>query len=321
MVKQARSRHGFLLRRCRTFAAAALCVAATMPALAQGIVTLTQQEIAGLMAAACGPEAVSSKGMHVHRNEAGNMLYIVGSGKAEALIYAQQQACNPLSPETLNLWRRSSDGAVTAQLAHRYEGERLLMENMTDGVSGKHFDLSAGGQYMLVSHGEASSVSPIDRPYMRTIELQMDARRIFMRSDGGLLVVGSNKATNQLEAVPVSLQGGTAVAGAPIPVPGVPAGVLVLDYNAKTNELLLGGEDGSGNKSFAIANLSTGQGRVVPNAKPGAVTALFISDPGLLAKLNGQPVPQSSAQQAPQAGGEQQGGGFSLNPRSWFGRR
>jgi hypothetical protein len=291
------------------------------------VVTLTQQDIAGLLASACGPQAIPQKKVHVHRNEAGNMLYVVAGGQAEALIYAQQQACNPLSPETIDLWRRASDGAVTAQLAHRYDGERLLMEGSSDGISGDHFDVSDGGQYMVVSHGDVSSVSPLDRPYMRTIELQMDARRIFMRSDGGLLVVGSNKASNRLEAVPISLQGGTAVASAPIPVPGVPAGVLVLDYNNKTDELLLGGVDASGTTSFAIANLATGQGRLVNNAKPGAVTALFISDPALLAKLTGQPVPAGTASQpAPGAQGQpaqpaQPRGGFSLNPMNWFGRK
>jgi hypothetical protein len=156
---------------------------------------------------------------------------------------------------------------------------------------------------------------------MRTIELQMDARRIFMRQ-GGLLVVGSNKTANRLEAVPVSLQGGTATAGAAIPVPGVPAGVMVLDYDQKSDELLLGGLGASGTTSFAIANLSTGQAHLVDNAKPGAVAALFISDSNLVSRLTGQPVqPGSSnsgtpAQQAPV---QQKKHGF--NPFGWFGRK
>ncbi len=293
------------------------------------VVTFTPQDIAGLMAAACGPQSLApEKDTHVHRNAAGNMLYIVGAGKFEALIYAQQQNCNPLSPETLNLWRNQADGAVSAQLAKRYDGERLLVQSGgSDGISGKRFDVEPSGQYLLVSHGESSGVSPVDRPYVRTIDLQIDGQRLFKRPDG-LLVVGSNKATNQLEAVPVSLQGGTAVAGAPIVVPGVPAGVQVLDYNDKTDELLLGGLNASGVTSFAVANLSTGQARLVENVKPGATTALFINDPGLLARLKGEPIP---AQQGSAAGQQQQRGQQprqsddpgrkrGWNPLGWFGR-
>jgi len=308
------------MKTIASLAVAAVFACASV-AYAQHVVTLTQQDIAGLVGAACG-QAPSAKGVHVHRNEAGNMLYIVSAGQSEALIYGSQQACNPLAAETLDLWRNAANGAVTAQLANRYEGKRLLVGDNPDGISGKAFDVSDGGQYMVVSHGDVSSVSPVDRPYIRTIELQMDARRIFMRSDGGLLVVGSNKAANRLEAVPVNLQGGTAVAGAPIAVPGVPAGVLVMDYNPRSNELLLGGVDASGTTSFAISNLSTGQARLVDNAKPGAVTALFISDNGLYARLTGQQAPAGSgmaAQPAGQSQGAQQH--RSLNPLTWFGRK
>lgn len=253
------------------------------------VVSLTEQDIAGLVSAACGPQPVDPKKVAVHRNAAGNMVYLVAEGKAEALIYAQQQNCNPLAPETINLWRNNTDGAVTGQLASRFETKRLLVGGNSDGISGKRFDIEPGGQYLVISHGEVSSVSPVDRPYIRTIDLQMDAQRVFMRQ-GGLVVVGSNNSTNQLEAVPVSLQGGAAVAGAPIIVPGVPAGVSVLDYNEKSDELLLGGLDASGVTSFAIANLSSGGARLVNNVKPGAVTALFISDSALAARLGGQAV-------------------------------
>jgi hypothetical protein len=286
------------------------------------VVTMNDQDIAQLMASACGPQGVPSKDVHVHRNSTGNMLYMVAEGQFEALVYAQQQMCNPLSPETLNLWRNAGDGAVTAQLAKRYDGERLLVQGSTDGISGQHFDVSTGGQYLVISHGESSSVSPVDRPYIRTIELQMDARRIFNWRDG-LLVVGSNKAANRLEAVPVSVQAGTATAGAPIPVPGVPAGVHVLDFDSETDELLLGGLNASGVWSFAIANIATGQARLVENAKPGATTALFIRDPALYARLTGAPLPPAGATGAPAGaapapGAERQR--RSLNPFSWFGR-
>ncbi len=300
-------------------------------AFSQGnVVTLTDQDIAGLMASACGPQGVPTKDVHVHRNAAGNMLYIVAEGQFEALVYAQQHMCNPLAPETLNLWRNATDGSVSAQLAKRYDGERLLVQGSTDGISGQHFDVAPGGQYILISHGESSSVSPLDRPYIRTIELQMDARRIFMRRDG-LLVVGSNKTSNRLEAVPISLQGGTATAGAPIPVPGVPAGVMVLDYNQDTDELLLGGLGATGVTSFAIANIATGQARLVDDAKPGAVTALFISEPGLYARLTGKAAPPgmggsaatgqrgpAGQDTAPAPEGQRKRRG--LNPFSWFGR-
>lgn len=257
---------------------------------AQSVATFTEQDLGGLIASGCGPQAINPKDIHIHRNAAGNMLYVVAEGKFEALIYAQQQSCHPLSPETLNLWRNNTDGSVIAQLASRFDGERLLIGDNSDGISGSRFDIEPSGQYLVISHGETSSVSPVDRPYIRTIEIQMDAQRIFLRQ-GGLLVVGSNKSTNQLEAVPVSLLNGTASAGAPIVVPGVPAGVMVLDYNDKTDELLLGGLNAAGVTSFAIANLSSGGARLVDNVKPGAVTALFISDSGLAARIGGQPVP------------------------------
>lgn len=297
-----------------------LCLCAGAGFSQGNVVTLNEQDIAGLMAAACGPQGVPSQDVHVHRNSAGNMLYMVAEGQFEALIYAQQQMCNPLAPESLNLWRNATDGTVIAQLAKRYDGERLLVQGSTDGISGKHFDVSPGGQYLVISHGDSSSVSPVDRPYVRTIELDMDARRIFSRRDG-FIVVGSNKNTNRLEAVQVSVQGGTATAGPAMGVPGVPAGVLVLDYNSETDELLLGGLNATGVTSFAIANLSTGQARLVENVKPGAVTALFIADPGLHARLTGQPVPAAAPQQpAGPPGQEQQGRRRSLNPFSWFGR-
>lgn len=304
----------------------ALCALAGTTGAQSSVVTFTQQDLAGLMALACGPQGVPAKDVHLHRNAAGNMLYIVAGGMFEALIYPQQQMCNPLSKETLNLWRNATDGAVISQLVTRYDGERLLMQGSTDGINGQHFDISSGGQYFVVSHGDVSSVSPVDRPYMRTVELQMDARRIFAR-EGGLLVVGSNKTTNKLEAVPVSLQSGTAVAGAPIAVPGVPAGVMVLDYNEKSDELLLGGLGSSGVTSFAIANLATGQARLVDNAKPGAETALFINDPALYSKLSGQPAPPGMGV-SPSAPGANPaatpasapGKRSGFNPFGWFGR-
>lgn len=299
-----------------------LCVSAVF---AQShVVTLNEQDIAQLMATACGPQGVPGKDVHVHRNSDGSMLYMVAEGQFEGLIYAQHQMCNPLAPETLNLWRNSSDGAVIAQLAKRYDGERLLVQGSTDGIAGQHFDVSPGGQYLVISHGDSSSVSPVDRPYIRTVELQMDARRIFSWKDG-LVVVGSNKAANRLEAVPVSIQAGTATAGAPIPVPGVPAGVQVLDFNNQADELLLGGLNASGEVSFAIANITTGQARLVENVKPGATTALFITDPALYARLTGAPVPAGNMGAPGAPAGEQQTPDRqrrrrSLNPFSWFGR-
>ncbi len=311
----------------QVFAAIAICSVFASAAYAQSnVVTFTQQDLAGLMASACGPQGVPAKDVHLHRNAAGNMLYIVAEGLFEALIYPQQQMCNPLAKETLNLWRNASDGAVISQLVKRYDGERLLMQGSTDGINGQHFDISSGGQYFVVSHGDVSSVSPVDRPYMRTVELQMDARRIFQR-EGGLLVVGSNKTSNKLEAVPVSLESGTAVAGTPIAVPGVPAGVMVLDYNAKSDELLLGGLGAGGVTSFAVANLSTGQANLVADAKPGAETALFIADAFLYTKLSGKPAPAgmgtapvTPGAPAPSATPAPAKKRMGLNPLGWFGR-
>lgn len=289
--------------------AAALNLLAGAAFAQSGIVTLTRDDIAGLMNSVCGPQGVPSGNVHVHRSAQGNMIYIVAEGQHEGLIYSNQQACNPLSKETINLWRNMNDGAVIAQLAHRYGEQRLLVQGSFDGISGKHFDIEPGGNYLLISHGTVSSVSPVSRPYVRTVELQIDARRIFTRQ-GGLLVVGNDTASNQLVAIPVTMQGNAGVAGQPIVVPGVPAGVTVLDYNDRTHELLLGGVGAAGSQSFAIANLASGQARMVDNAKPGAVTALFIDDSSLLSRLRGQAVPAGPAGAQPGAAQPQSGGGL-----------
>lgn len=273
----------------KVFVLASLWMAVVAPSFAQSIVTLTDSDLASLVGTSCGQGATPGKKLHIHRNATGNMATIVAEGQFEAVVQGGGQSCNPIAKEAINIWR-NSQGVVVGQLAKRFDDVRLLIGSDTDGISAQRFDITPSGDYLVRSYGEYSTVSPTSRPYMSTVQLDIDAQRIF-ESSGGLLVVGSNKASGQTVAIPVQVQGTQAAAGAPIPIPGMPAGVIVHDYSPSTNQLLLGGIDNSGSSSFALVNLATGAANVLPNTKPGAKHALFVLDRSLETRLGGGGIP------------------------------
>jgi hypothetical protein len=206
-------------------------------------------------------------------------------------------------------------------MAMRFGDKRLLIGSEGDGISGKHFDIERTGQYVVISYGQTSAVAAVKKAYRRLLDFNIDAQRVFLRH-GGLLVVGNNLATRQLEAIPVQIAGGAYTAGAPIPVGNMPAGVRVLDYNEAGDELLLGGLDASGQTSFVVVDLSNGQASPVDTAKPGDDTAVFVADGSLRARLTGgNPAAPQTGAPAPQNDQQQQtpkkrGGLFG-----WFGRK
>lgn len=259
-----------------------------------GVVTLSKSELEAAVAAACNSPYAPRGPLHVHRNSAGNMIYVVAEGEREAVIYAQSQSCNELSSDTLDLWRIDGSGIVAGQLANRFGNKRLLFGSSGDGMGGQRFDIDRSGQYFILSRGaDGSSLSAVNKPYVRILELPMDAQRIFGRR-GGLLVVG-NTSAGQLVGQQIRLEAGQHIAEPPVPIGTMPAGVKVLDYNEATDELLLGGVDATGRTSFVTFDLQSGQASNVETTKPDAETALFISDGNLRAKFGGSAAPAGPA--------------------------
>ncbi|MGI8906097.1 MAG: hypothetical protein ACR2IE_06365 [Candidatus Sumerlaeaceae bacterium] len=279
-----------------------VAVTAAIAATAAGrssVITFSKQDLAAIIAGACNSPYGPRGAVHVHRNSTGNMLYAVAEGEREAILFAQSQNCNELSSDTLNMWRSDADGKVVAQMAMRYGDRRLLIGNEGDGISGKRFDIERTGQFVVTSFGQTSALAAVNKAYRRLLDFDLDAQRIFLRQ-GGILIVGNNIVNKTLEAVPVRIEAGSYVAGAPIPVGNMPAGVRVLDYNEAGDELLLGGLNASGQTSFVTVDLATGQAAAVETAKPGDETGLFIADGALRARLlGGNPgAPQTSQQPA-----------------------
>lgn len=287
------------------------------------VVTFSKKELGSAVAGLCNSQFLPRGATHVHRNLAGNMIYIVAEGEREAIIFAGSQSCNTLSSDTLDLWRSDANGSVVAQSATRFGDKRLLVGTEGDGIAGRRFDIERSGTYLIISHGDSSSVASVAKPYRRLAELNFDAQRIFLRRNG-LFVVGNNTATRQLESSQIRNDGGVLTAEPPMPVGGMPSGVRVLDYNEARDELLLGGLDASGQTSFVVLDLATGQGAPVPNAKPGDETGLFISDGALRARLTSgnlaqpqaAPVPSQATQPAGQPQQQRRRGLMGI-----FGRR
>lgn len=291
----------------KIFVFASLWMVALSSSFAQNIVTLSDEDLTGLVGTSCGQGVIPGKKLHIHRNATGTMATVVAEGQFEAVIQGGGQSCNPIAKEAINVWR-NSQGVVVGQLAKRFEDVRLLIGENTDGTSGKRFDITPSGDYLVRSLGANSTVSPTARPYINTANIDIDAQRIF-ETGNGLLVVGSDKKSGQTVAVPIQVQGSQGSVGAPIPIPGMPAGVIVHDFSPRTNQLLLGGVDNSGSSSFAVVNLSTGAANVVPASKPGAKHAIFVEDRSLEARLGGGGVaaPGGSPAVQPQQTGKKRG--------------
>lgn len=261
------------------------------------VVTFSNSDLARLFQEGCPGTPISANKYHIHRNSAGNMVYVASEDHREAILYATSQQCSDLSTDTLDVWR-DDKGVAVAQLINK-DNMRMLMVGEYDPSRGKRFDIDRSGQYMVVSSGDSSVISAIARPYRTLLSVSnFDAQRIFARKKA-LLIVGSNPATNMLEARTIRIDPSGMAEESPIPVGGMPAGVKVLDYAEKTDDLLLGGLDASGQGSFVVFNVATGQSSGVPAQKPGDDNALFIMDSGLRQRISGRagPAPMPSREE------------------------
>lgn len=247
------------------------------------VVTFSRADAARAMEIGCGVASALDVPVHVHRNIPGTLVYCVAEDHREAVLYSESQQCHELSKEVLDMWRDES-GEVKAMLIQKTEG-RLLMVGEAE-LRGKRFDVERTGQYFVISQGGFSQLSAIAKPYRVLLTLDLDAQRIFTRKNE-LLVVGNNFRTNQLEARVVRYIEGSLVQLPPMPIANMPVGVRVHDYSEKTDDLLLGGVDPSGQTMFVVVNLSSGAATAVNPKKPGDDQAMFLSDGNLRAKISG----------------------------------
>jgi hypothetical protein len=271
----------------------ALMILAAPAAMAQrgSAVTFSREDLARIAAEVCGEMPRDPGKLTAKRNVAGNMIYIPLPGRKEAILMPDTQQCNALSTEVIDLWRVESGEAV-AQLTLD-EGKPLLLAGDAE-IRGTRFDIERGGQYLLVSHKNRSTISALAKPYRSLIELDLDAQRLFVRKRN-LLVVGDNPRTGQLEARVIRPQPDGMVEDPPIVIEGMRAGVRVLDYSEATDDLLLGGVDASGQTAFVIYNIGSGRSIALPPAKPGDELGLFVTNARLRARLSGGQAPPAPA--------------------------
>lgn len=268
----------------RSAAGIALLVLATVVSAAPRpiVATFSRGDLARIMGEICGITPRSP--VHAHRNSMGNMLYFAGEDHLEAVTYPDTSQCNPLSTDTLDLWR-DDKGNASAQLILKDE-RRMLMVGEFDPIRGKHFDVERSGQYLVVSQGTSSTISAVSRPYRTLYKLDIDAQRMFVRKRS-LLVVGGNPATGMLEARIVRVLDTNITEDQPIPIAQMPAGVRVLDYAETSDDLLLGGVTATGESAFVVYNLGSGQSSGITPDKPGDDMAMFVTDSKLRARLTG----------------------------------
>jgi hypothetical protein len=270
-----------------------LIIALNVNAQRTPVATFSSGDLARMFQEACPGVGLRSDKFYAHRNSPGSMVYIASEDHREAIIYASSQQCSALSSDTLNVWR-DDKGVAVAQLINK-DNMQMLMVGEYDPSRGKRFDVDRSGQYMCVSSGSTSVISAIAKPYRTLLTLSnFDAQRIFARKRA-LLVVGTNPATNQMEARAIRLDAGAMVEDAPISLGGMPAGVTVHDYSEKTDDLLLGGVDAAGQSSFVVFNVTSGQSSGVTPGKPGDQFALFIADSGLRQRITGRAGPVMAA--------------------------
>lgn len=250
-------------------------------------VTFSRSDLARIAGGVCGEAPRDPSKITARRNAAGNLVYITLPGRKEAILTPDTQQCNEVSTEVIDLWRAESGEAV-AQLTLD-EGKPLLLAGESE-IRGTRFDIERGGQYLLVSHKNRSTISALAKPYRSLIELDLDAQRLFVRKRN-LLVVGDNTRTGQLEARVIRSQSEGMVEDPPIVIEGMRAGVRVLDYSEATDDLLLGGVDATGQTAFVVYNLGSGRATALPPNKPGDELGLFIANGRLRARLGGGETP------------------------------
>ncbi|MCX7717115.1 MAG: hypothetical protein N2111_01760 [Candidatus Sumerlaeaceae bacterium] len=267
----------------------AILMSAAPAAMAQrgSVVTFSRADLARLAGGVCGEMPRDPSKITARRNAAGNLVYITLPGRKEAILMPDTQQCNDVSTEVIDLWRAESGEAV-AQLTLD-EGKPLLLAGESE-IRGTRFDIERGGQYLLVSHKNRSTISALAKPYRSLIELDLDGQRLFVRKRN-LLVVGDNTKTGQLEARVIRPQAEGMVEDPPIVIEGMRAGVRVLDYSEASDDLLLGGVDATGQTAFVVYNLGSGRAAALPPDKPGDELGLFIANGRLRARLGGGEAP------------------------------
>lgn len=277
----------------RSFSLGAIVAVAALAAGRPPVATFSQADAARAFGTGCG---VAPKGkIRLHRDSSGSRLTLVAEKQSEAVFFPQQQSCNQIQDDVLDIWRKD-DGTVAAQLIARSDGHRLLIDDHAE-LRGKRFDVERTGQYLVISLGNTSTLSAVARPYLKLGEVDLDAQRLFSRK-GTLFVVGDNPATGLLEGRTVRITPSGLVADPnPIALAGMPAGVRVLDYAEDSDDLLLSGIDASGQASFVVVNVATGRATPISPLKPGDDMALFIRDNTVRARLTGVAGPASPTQE------------------------
>ncbi len=260
-----------------------ILAATTLCAGRTPVATYSQSDAARAYGEGCG-KAPRAK-VRVHRDPTGSMLTLVAEKQGEAVIYAQNQSCNELQDDVVDVWRQG-DGTVAGMLIDRGDGLRLLIGEHAE-LRGKRFDIERSGQYLAISQGTSSSLSSVAKPYIKLADIGLDVHRLFARK-GALLAVGDNALSGRLEGRTIRI-GATGITVDPIPVAiaDMPAGIRVLDYAEESDDLLLAGMGSSGQASFVSVNLGTGRSAAIEPLKSGDDMALFVKDNGLRARLSG----------------------------------
>ncbi len=300
----------------RFFAILTLTTIAAAAVARSPVATFTKDDAARAFAAGCN--AAPKGKIRFHRNPQGSMITFVAEKQAEAVFFAQDQRCNKVQDDVVDIWRRD-DGQVAAQLIDRGDGLRLLIGEHVE-LRGQRFDVERTGQYLVISQGTVSTLSSVEKPYIKLGEVSLDAQRIFPRR-GALLVVGDNTVSGQLEGRTVQITpGGLTTAPEPIQIAGMPAGVRILDYAEDTDDLLLAGIGESGQASFVMVNLTSGRSAPVQSLKPGDDMALFIKDELVRERLTGIRTPAQGGNTGGAARPTPQGQPSEKpKKRGWFG--
>jgi len=291
----------------------ALLSSAPLNAARSNVVTYSRADLDRLMSAACGANAATRKPIHIHRNVGGTMAYLISEDHVESVIYASSQQCNEISTDTLDMWR-DEKGEAVAELVSDEAGKFLLVGKTP--LRGKRFDVERTGRYLCTSHGTSATINAVDRPYRTFYSIGIDAQRIFVRRRA-LLLVGGNAQNGLLEARVLRIDGGQVMEEPPINVGNMPGAVRVLDYSEKTDELLLGGVDASGQAAFVVFNLGTGESSSVQPDKPGDDGGMFVNDSGVRGRIAGGEAQPAQHQTRPGSGQPQQPGNIL---RRTFGR-
>lgn len=266
-----------------------LAIMSMMVSLANAatVVTFSQDDLSRILGEVFGERPDPKKKLRIHRSFNNKTLHIVFPSRGEAILHSNRQEQFPVSDlvcDTLRL----DNGQVAAVLAEDTAYPMLMVGDQAP-IRGRGYDVDPAGRALMISQKSATVLCTLDKPYFTKLSLpDFDGRRLFARR-GELLLVGNNNKTNLVEARVIRVNGpGVYAEAGSLNLPNVAAGVRVLDYDSTSDELLLGGVDATGAGTFAIYNLTNGQGRTVSPNKPGDTEALFLDNSKLANRLTGR---------------------------------